>query len=254
MCALQVLLDPTSHPDFLLASEFLFIFLPLWTNKTRMWELIQLSPFKRIQAAKLEWDVVRMTGIRPEKVGVLEEGNSKVELPVNTATCAPQMRLRRRKGRLWGMGKGSPKGWKVINSTHTIWIQPEGQPESDHDFNLRTLFAKWMKCVSTPWLPRAETLQLQASCREQSLVMWTGGLLSVLPIVSHQVEKPWTFSPGGHVQGEAGISHLAFWFWVQGFQSKYKMLPFCAGPLVWLLYGLLLLVQKATPVLDVLTH
>lgn len=85
-----------------------------------MWELIQLSPFKRIQTAKLEWDVVRMTGIRPEKVGVLEEGNSKVELPVNKATCAPQMRLRRRKGRQWGMGKSSPKGWKVINSTHTI--------------------------------------------------------------------------------------------------------------------------------------
>ena len=65
-----------------------------------MWELILLSPFKRIQAAKLEWSVVRMTGIRPEKVRVPEEGNSKVKLPVNRATCAPQMHLRRRKGRL----------------------------------------------------------------------------------------------------------------------------------------------------------
>ena len=85
-----------------------------------MWELIQLSPFKRIQAAKLERDVVRMTGIRPEKVGVPEEGNSKEELPVHTAMCAPQTHLRRRKGRLWGTGNGSPKGWKVINATHTI--------------------------------------------------------------------------------------------------------------------------------------
>ena len=65
-----------------------------------MWELILLNPFKRIQAAKLEWSVVRMTGIIPEKVRVPEEGNSKVKLPVNRATCAPQMRLRRRKGRL----------------------------------------------------------------------------------------------------------------------------------------------------------
>lgn len=107
-----------------------------------MWELILLSPFKRIQAAKLEWNVARMTGIRPEKVRVPEEGNSKAKLPMNTATCAPQMRLRRRKGRLWGTGKDSPKGWKVIHSTHRIGIQAEAQPESDYNFNLRALFAK----------------------------------------------------------------------------------------------------------------
>ena len=40
----------------------------------------------------------------------------------------------------------------------------------------------------------------------------------------------------------------------EDFQSNYRMPPFCKWPLVWLLHGLVLLVQKATPGLDVLTH
>ena len=79
-------------------------------------------------------------------------------------------------------------------------------------------------------------------------------LLAVCPY--HESEGKWQKQECECLETNkvAGFFSDTFWFWVQDFQSKYRMPPFCKWPLVWLLHGLVLLVQKATPGLDVLTH
>ena len=114
-----------------------------------------IEPLYKSPSCQIRVGHFQMTGIGPGKGWGPGEGSSKAEIPVNGATCTPQMSLRRRKERESGKGKGNHRVWKLINSIHRIWIQPEEQTESDQDFNLRTLFAKWMKHVSTPWLPRS---------------------------------------------------------------------------------------------------
>ena len=80
------------------------------------------------------------------------------------------------------------------------------------------------------------------------------GLLAVCPY--HESEGKWQKQDGECLETNkvARFFSDTFWFRVQDFPRKYKLPPFCKRPLMWLLHGLVLLVPKATPGLNVLTH
>ena len=115
----QGLLDSVSCRAFLLESEFLFIFFPL-NKQDQSMGINTIEPLYKSPSCQIRVGHFQMTGIGPGKGWGPGEGSSKAEIPVNGATCTPQMSLRRRKERESGKGKGNHRVWKLINSIHRI--------------------------------------------------------------------------------------------------------------------------------------